>query len=230
MVRAIRWSVPALLALTLLVTACSGKDAPRDEPPAGTPAKVVEPEPPTGTDGHEANPAGEPSRTTPAMPRTARTDFFVESPTIPHHGAIPKRHSCDGEGVSPALRWENAPAAAKSFALVVDDPDGKDRTFVHWVLFNIPAETHSVPENLPAEPVVASLGGAKQGTNGAGKIGWDAICPEPGRPHRIVFRLYAVDQVLDLKPGASRGDVESALKGHYLGQSAVIASYARTAP
>jgi hypothetical protein len=213
MVRATRGFVPGLLFLALFAAACGGGNGGSETPPPSA-----------------ENQGGGEGKKAPAMPKTARTDFFIASPTIPHHAAIPNRHTCEGEGISPALRWENPPAAVKSFAIIVDDPDADQRNFVHWILFNIPPEIQSVPENVQGDAVVASLGGAMQGRSGDGKVGWTPICPNPGRAHRIVFRIYAVDQMLDIPAGASRGDVEGALKGHYLGQAAIVSSYARTAP
>lgn len=154
-------------------------------------------------------------------------EFTLTSPTIKHRGTIPSRHTCDGEGLSPQLDWTDPPAGTQSLALVVDDPDAPGQTFVHWVIYDMPVGARSLKEGLPSDPILADPQGVKQGRNDFGKTGWGGPCPPAGKSHRYVFRLYALDTVLGLDPGATRIDAERAMKGHMLGQSGVIATYAR---
>ena len=115
---------------------------------------------------------------------------------------IPKQYTCDGPDVSPQLSWKDAPAGTKSFALIVDDPDAPGGTWVHWVLFNLPGGAHELPEGVEKKEQLAS--GALQGRNDFRKIGYNGPCPPPGKPHRYLFKLYALDATLDLKGGQAK--------------------------
>jgi Raf kinase inhibitor-like YbhB/YbcL family protein len=141
--------------------------------------------------------------------------------------SIPTKHTCDGPDVSPALAWSGAPAGTKSFALIMDDPDAPAGTWVHWVLWNLPASFASLPENVPRTETLTSLGGALQGMNSWPKIGFYGPCPPPGKPHRYFFKLYALDATLSLKSGATKADVEKATQGHMLAQAHLMGTYGR---
>ena len=142
-------------------------------------------------------------------------------------GTIPSRYTCDGEDVSPALTWSGVPEGTKSIALIMDDPDAPGRTFVHWVLYNIPANTRKLPEAVPKAQTLND--GSRHGRNDFMKdrIGYRGPCPPPGKPHRYYFRIYALDTELDLPPGASRAEVEKAMKGHVLGSGELMGKYGR---
>jgi len=157
--------------------------------------------------------------------------FRLSSPAFGEGAAIPAKHTCDGSDLSPALAWSGAPPAAKAFALIADDPDAPAGTWVHWVLFNLPASLVALPENVPKTETLPDLGGggALQGRNDFRKIGYGGPCPPPGKPHRYFFKLYALDAALPLKAGATKADVERAMKGHILGQAQLIGTYARHA-
>lgn len=128
--------------------------------------------------------------------------------------AIPKRYTCDGDNVSPPLAWSGAPAAAKSLVLIVDDPDAPGGTFTHWIVFNLPPATRSLPEAMKALPA-----GAGQGVNDGGP------CPPRGR-HRYVHQLYALDSRLSLeKP--TRKQIDAALQGHVLARATLMGTYQR---
>ena len=149
----------------------------------------------------------------------------VNSKMISPGGQFPKRETCDGQNTSPQLAWAGAPPATKSFALILDDPDAPGGTFTHWMVWNIPAGTHELPENLPKTAELAD--GASQGRNDFGKVGYGGPCPPPGKPHRYFFRLFALDNALDVKPGASRGELERALQGHILARGELMGRYVR---
>lgn len=149
----------------------------------------------------------------------------ITSKLIPPDGQFPKRETCDGPDTSPPLAWSGAPPETKSFALMLDDPDAPSGTFTHWVLWNLPAAAHELPENLPKTPQLPD--GALQGRNDFGNAGYGGPCPPPGKPHRYFFRLYALDNAPALKPGASRGELERAMEGHILARGELRARYGR---
>jgi len=140
-------------------------------------------------------------------------------------GSIPKKFTCDGPDVSPALTWTAPPAGTQSFALVMDDPDAPVGTWVHWVLYDLPAAARELAENVPKSEELA--GGARQGRNDFRKTGYGGPCPPPGPPHRYFFKLYALDAKLNLKAGATKADVEKAMKGRILAQAELVGRYGR---
>jgi len=142
-------------------------------------------------------------------------------------GKIPTKYTCDGDDVSPPLSIENAILGAKSLALIVDDPDAPGGVFVHWVVWNIPSNTTSIPENVPYTEVVGSLDGAKQGVNDFGKLGYRGPCPPSGPPHRYIFKLYALGTMLGLGAGASKAELEDAMNGHILDETTLTGKYGR---
>lgn len=138
---------------------------------------------------------------------------------------IPKKFTCDGPDVSPKLMWNESPANAKSLALVMDDPDAPVGTWVHWVLYDLPPETRELAEGVAKQEELSN--GARQGRNDFGKIGYGGPCPPPGKPHRYFFKLYALDAKLNLKAGATKAQLESAMKGHILIQAELVGKYGR---
>lgn len=152
----------------------------------------------------------------------------LTSPSFQHQQRIPAKHSCEGADASPALKWEGAPSGTKSFALVCDDPDAPSRTWVHWVIFNLPAATTELPENVTKADTVAALGGAKQGVNDWPRVGYNGPCPPPGHGvHHYHFKLYALKSELDLAPRATKKQLEDAMRGQILAQTELIGTYQR---
>ena len=139
-------------------------------------------------------------------------------------GDIPVKYTCDGNDVSPVFSWSDAPKDTKSFALIMDDPDAPSGTFTHWVLYGIPANTQQLPEGVPTDE---QTNAGRQGRNGFGRTGYGGPCPPPGRPHRYFFKLYALNSDLNLKAGASRNELESAMKGHVIGHTELMGRYQR---
>jgi Raf kinase inhibitor-like YbhB/YbcL family protein len=139
---------------------------------------------------------------------------------------IPIKYTCDGVDVSPPLSWSGAPAGTRSFALIADDPDAPAGTWVHWVLYNLPADVSELPENI-AKVESLDLGGARQGRNDFRRPGYGGPCPPPGPAHRYFFKLYALDAPLPLKAGAQKKDVEAAMEGHVLATAQLMGTYAR---
>ena len=138
---------------------------------------------------------------------------------------VPRVCTCDGEDRSPDLEWSEVPVQSRSFALVCDDPDAPRGTWVHWVLFNLPADAVQLAAGVPGKPELPS--GARQGVNSSGKIGYSGPCPPPGRPHRYYFRLYALDTVLNVAAGASRADLDQAMATHVLAEATLMGTYGR---
>lgn len=144
---------------------------------------------------------------------------------FPSGGTIPTRFTCSGADKSPALAWSQAPAGTRSFVLIVDDPDAPAGTWVHWVVYNLPASVRQLPSGVPVGDDVA--GGGKQGVNDFPRPGYGGPCPPPGKPHRYFFRLYALDEVLNLSGPAHRRDVDTAMKGHVLAQAELMGTFGR---
>jgi len=138
-------------------------------------------------------------------------------------GLIPARHTCDGEDLSPAIHWEDAPATTRSFALIVDDPDAPAGTWNHWLLWNIPAEAASLVEDYRPGPTCVS------GTNDFGRHGYGGPCPPKGHgEHRYFFRLYALDvDLLGLARESGRPQLDEALEGHILAEAQYMGRYER---
>lgn len=151
--------------------------------------------------------------------------FKMASSAFPNGGTIPKKFTCDGPDVSPELSWKEVPAATQSFALTTDDPDAPVGTWVHWVLYNLPATTRELPEGVEKQEQLAN--GALQGRNDFGNIGYGGPCPPPGKAHRYYFKVYALDTKLNLKTGARKAELERAMKEHILGATELMGRYGR---
>jgi Raf kinase inhibitor-like protein, YbhB/YbcL family len=151
--------------------------------------------------------------------------MILTTPTFSPGGPIPKPCTCDGGDRSPALGWSEIPVDTRSFALICDDPDAPRGTWVHWVLFNLPADAVELSEGVPGAPELPS--GARQGVNDSAKIGYAGPCPPPGPPHRYFFRLYALDCLLNVPPGVKRADLDQAMTGHVLAEAVVMGTYGR---
>ena len=152
------------------------------------------------------------------------TDFRLTSSAFQQGEPIPTIHSCDGEDRSPRLTWTNPPAGVQSFALIFDDPDAPGGTWVHWVLFNLPAETRSLPADVPPDPELAS--GGVHGSNSWNSIGYGGPCP-PGGEHRYFFKLYALDSVLDLEVSATKEQLLEAMEDHIVAEAELMGTYSR---
>jgi len=151
--------------------------------------------------------------------------FTLSSPDFSNGQEIPKKFTCDAGDVSPTLSWSGPPAGTISFALIADDPDAPAGTWTHWILYDLPVATKNLPESVPKVDVLTT--GGKQGRNDFQKIGYGGPCPPPGKPHRYFFRLYALDEAVNLKPGIGRADVERAMQGHILKVAEWIGTYKR---
>jgi Raf kinase inhibitor-like YbhB/YbcL family protein len=138
---------------------------------------------------------------------------------------IPSRHAFDNQNLSPALQWSGVPPAAKSLALICDDPDAPMGTWVHWVIYDLPPDATGLAEGVATSPELAD--GAKQGLNDYKRIGYGGPSPPPGKPHRYFFKLYALDTKLDLKPGLMKKELLKAMDGHVLAEGQLMGTYQR---
>ncbi len=152
-------------------------------------------------------------------------NFSLSTKAFSAGGDIPAKYTCQGEDVSPALSWSEAPKHTQSFALLVTDPDAPSGDFTHWVLYDLPPVARQLPEAVAASEQLPD--GSRQGVNGFRRTGYGGPCPPAGKAHRYYFRLYALDKKLDLAPGATRDALESAMKGHVLAQAELMGRYQR---
>ncbi|MGQ4648005.1 YbhB/YbcL family Raf kinase inhibitor-like protein [Lyngbya aestuarii] len=155
---------------------------------------------------------------------TPISNMKLESTAFEADGLIPAKYTCDGQDISPPLAWEEPPARTESFAFICDDPDAPLRTFVHWVLYDLPVDIRQLPEGVPGEPMLS--GGGVQGKSDFDKLGYGGPCP-PSGVHRYFFKVYALSRQLGLKPGATKAQLQAAMEGYILGSSELIGRYSR---
>jgi Raf kinase inhibitor-like YbhB/YbcL family protein len=148
----------------------------------------------------------------------------LSSSSFKDGGTIPARYTCDGDDISPPLAMSGLPGGTQSLALICDDPDAPAGTWVHWVMYNLPADTRALDEAVPAKETLSD--GSMQGTTDFRRIGYGGPCP-PGGTHRYFFKLYALDTVLDLPPGRSKSGLITAMEGHLLAECRLIGLYSR---
>jgi hypothetical protein len=149
----------------------------------------------------------------------------IKSPSFKQEEMIPAKYTCDGQNISPPLSWSGAPEKTKSFALICDDPDAPVGLWVHWVLFDIPATVNALPENVSRSEEITGLG--KNGKNTSKRFGYDGPCPPDGM-HRYYFKLYALDTMLNLKPGLTKDELLAEMKSHILAEAELMGRYNRT--
>lgn len=139
---------------------------------------------------------------------------------------IPARYTADGKNISPPLRISDVDPEALSLAIIVDDPDAPMSTFTHWLIWNIPPSTREIPEGIPVEDKVDSLNGARQGKNDFGDIGYGGPAPPRGT-HNYKFKVYALDQMLDLEPGAGKEELLAEIEDKMLQKTILSGKYSR---
>jgi Raf kinase inhibitor-like YbhB/YbcL family protein len=158
--------------------------------------------------------------------------LVLSSPAYAEGAEIPTRFTCEGEDVSPPLAWSGAPAGTRSFALIVDDPDAPDpraprRTWVHWVVYDLPVGVHALPEGAGSGGLLPA--GARSGRNDWKRTGWGGPCPPIGR-HRYVHKLFALDTVLGDLGAPDAAALVGAMEGHVLGRAELVATYQKRGP
>jgi Raf kinase inhibitor-like YbhB/YbcL family protein len=150
----------------------------------------------------------------------------ITSPSFTHDSAIPKEFTCEGRDISPALAWSGVPNGAKSLVLIVDDPDAPDpdapkMTWVHWVLYNIPATVSGLSQGVQAEDLPE---GTHEGVNSWGRTGYGGPCPPIGK-HRYFHKLFALDTELTGLNAADKASLEKAMADHIIGKAELIGTY-----
>jgi Raf kinase inhibitor-like YbhB/YbcL family protein len=164
--------------------------------------------------------------TTEASTTEADMSLELKSDAFTNGQSIPAKYSCIGKNISPALTWSDPPSGTQSFALIVDDPDAPMGTWTHWVLYNIPVDARSLQEDLPVKGKNVEPNTIYVGKNSSGDIGYDGPCP-PSGTHRYYFKLYALDSLISLLPGASKDDLLKAMKGHILAQGELMGTFSK---
>ena len=155
---------------------------------------------------------------------SGRKQMKITSPAFEEGEMIPEKYTCDDIDISPSLKWSHVPEGTKTFAIICDDPDAPMGTWVHWVLFNMPADTNELSENIP--PVKILPNGARQGKNDFGKIGYGGPCP-PGGTHRYYFKIYALSEELNVEPGITKSELLKAMEGKILSEGQLMGRYKR---
>jgi Raf kinase inhibitor-like YbhB/YbcL family protein len=186
-----------------------------------------EPEQPTVVEQEPAPPTEAPSPSEPPPSPTTEVvmPFELTSTAFKQGEPIPPVYSCKGEDISPPLAWGDPPEGTQSLALIMDDPDAPAGTWVHWIVFNLPADVRALPENMPAGMKFGDVA-ATFGLNSWGRNAYGGPCP-PSGTHRYFFKLYALDSDLALKPGLDKQSLEEAIRGHILGKGELMGTYER---
>lgn len=153
------------------------------------------------------------------------TSFKLSSKEFDNGEVIPIKYTCDGMDISPPLQWDGYPSNTKSFVLIVEDVDAPGRVFTHWLMYNIPGNVDKLEEGV--EKIERLPSGALQGVNDFNEVGYGGPCPPPGKPHRYIFRIYALDETLDLKPRLSKKELLDSIKGHVIGEAELTGLYSR---
>ena len=154
--------------------------------------------------------------------------FAISSSAFRSNQPIPAKYSRDGGDASPPLKWEGTPTKTGSLALICDDPDAPGGTWVHWLIYGIPASLTGIPENIAKTEMVGTLSGTKQGVNSYGSVGYGG--PQPPRGHGVHhyhFRLYALDAELKLAPRVTRQQLDAAMKGHISAEAELVGTFVR---
>ena len=151
-------------------------------------------------------------------------EIKITSPAFGDGGMIPAKYTCDGANISPLLQWEAVPEGTVSVALICDDPDAPMGTWVHWVLFNLPADTKELPEKFPDDETLPD--GTRQGLTDFGNTGYGGPCP-PSGTHRYFFKIYALDSKIDIVSIVDKPELLKAMEEHIIGQGQLMGTYKR---
>ena len=151
--------------------------------------------------------------------------FELKSNAFESGKDIPGQYTCDGQDLSPPLQWQNPPTDAKSFVLIVDDPDVPLGAWIHWVVYDIPAEVHELSEGIPKSETLAD--GTKQGMTDFRRLGYGGPCPPAGKAHHYHFKLYALNAMLDSPVKQTKAQLLQVMTGHILGEARLTGLYQR---
>jgi hypothetical protein len=209
-----------LMSLVALSVGCGPELTPTTSPPTTTSRPPTQPPAVenTAVSTIEPEPTIELEEGGPVMGFTLSSTAFAEE------DRIPRKYSCDGDDISPPMQWTDPPEGTMSFALIADDPDAPVGTWVHWVLYNLPANINSLPEAFPSDADLPD--GSKNGENSWRRLGYGGPCP-PSGTHRYFFKLYALDLILDMIAGATKEQLLQAMEGHILAETELMGTYTR---
>jgi len=211
----------AILLATLLLSACAApKMTSEPAPLVPEESQATEPTSPSESTNTPAETGVSSGQKEEAMP------FELTSTAFKQGEPIPIQYSCDGEDISPPLTWGDPPDGTQSLALIMDDPDAPAGTWVHWILFNVPAKTRELAEDAQIEGKNQDQDAIFVGGNSFGRSNYRGPCP-PGGTHRYFFKLYALDTTISLLPGASKRELLSAMEGHILAETELMGTYTR---
>ncbi len=209
-----------VISLVALSVGCGPELTPTTSPPTTTPRPPTQPPAVENT----AVSTIEPEPTIELEEGDLAMGFILSSTVFAEGDPIPQKYSCDGEDISPPMQWTDPPEGTMSFALIADDPDAPVGTWVHWVLYNLPANINSLPEAFPSDADLAD--GSKNGENSWRRLGYGGPCP-PSGTHRYFFKLYALDLILDMTAGATKEQLLQAMEGHILAETELMGTYTR---
>jgi Raf kinase inhibitor-like YbhB/YbcL family protein len=161
---------------------------------------------------------------TPTVLEATKMVYQLTSPVFEHKQAIPEKYTCKGKNISPELTWNNPPLGTAAYGLIVDDPDAPAGTWVHWVIYNIPGSLQGLPESIRNDKEIINIG--INGINSSNKYGYSGPCP-PFGTHRYFFRLFALDQILDIKQGANKPELIKAMQGHILAIAELMGTFTK---
>ncbi len=153
------------------------------------------------------------------------TKMKISSTAFQIDSTIPQQFTCQGEDISPALAWSGAPEGTECYALLLEDPDAPSGTYIHWVIYNIPATERGLSEDFPKRDKLPN--GTRQGVNDFKQMGYGGPCPPPGKAHRYYFKLYALDAQINIPGEATRDQLLNAMHGHILAESETMGTYAK---
>jgi Raf kinase inhibitor-like YbhB/YbcL family protein len=168
-----------------------------------------------------------PTSTPPAAPQEEEGQempFELTSTAFAQEEPVPAKYSCDSDNVSPPLQWSDPPNDTQSFALIMDDPDAPVGTWIHWVLYDLPADARDLPEAIPADADLSD--GSRHGENSWRRTDYGGPCP-PSGTHRYFFKLYALDTMLGLDIGATKTQLLQAMEGHILTETELMGTYSK---
>ena len=208
--------IATLILVCLLVIALAGCAGPE---PAEPPAKEEPVEETTPTDT-----AVPPTEAPAEEEGETAMEMTITSPAFQEGEAIPVQFSCYGENFSPELAWSGVPEGTTSLVFILDDPDAPGGTWVHWVLFNLPAGTQGLDEKFPEDETLAD--GTRQGITDFGKTGYGGPCP-PSGTHRYFFKIYALDKRIDDAAIIDKKKLLKLMEGHIIGQGQLMGKYKR---
>lgn len=195
----------AMVSITLLASGCTTPETPAPD--------------------DTAPPAQEPQ--TPVQEEATDVDWKLTSSAFEDGESIPARYTCSGQDLSPTLEWTDPPEGTQELAMVVDDPDAPRGTFVHWVIYGLDPDISALPEGMPAGEELDSPVVCRQGRNDFDAMGYRGPCPPGGEEHRYFFKLYALEETINLRPGVTKAELMDEIEGKTIAKAELVGRYSR---